>query len=259
MNRQSDRNEIPQNGNEVPRSGNDNDPADLTDVENGVPAMADALLAAAAVDEAPESDIEAVAPRERSMPRAEADDDHRLVARFRGGDESAFNAIVARYRNRLFRTAESLVGNEEDALDISQDAFAKAYFNLKSFREDSSLYTWLYRIVYNLSISHIRRKRIVSFISFDRTEEPMEFDSKEPGPAETTERKEVIRAVNDALAELPPKQRAVFTFRQIDGLAHNEIAKIMGITEGAVKASYFHAVRKLRHLLKQYGEGHESR
>jgi RNA polymerase sigma-70 factor, ECF subfamily len=186
-------------------------------------------------------------------------DDRELVARFRGGNESAFNAIVARYQPRLFRMAETLLGNEEDARDISQEAFVKAYFNLKTFREDSSLYTWLYRIVYNLCISHLRRKKIVSFLSFDQHDEVMEFDSKGPGPEEMYERKEIMDAVKHALLSLPPKQRMVFTLRQLEGLTHGEIAGIMGITEGAVKASYFHSVRKLQELLKHFGDKHEMR
>jgi len=184
----------------------------------------------------------------------EGADDRELVSRFREGNENAFNAIVDRYQQRLFRMAETLLGNEEDARDISQEAFMKAYLNLKSFREDSSLFTWLYRIVYNLSISHLRRKKIISFLSFDTQDEVMELDSKDPNPGEVYERKKVMEAVTTALGSLPPKQRAVFTLRQIEGLTHREIAGIMGITEGAVKASYFHAVRKLQGLLKQYGQ-----
>ena len=181
-------------------------------------------------------------------------DDCELVSRFREGNENAFNAIVARYQQRLFRMAETLLGNDEDARDISQEAFVKAYFNLKSFREDSSLYTWLYRIVYNLCISHLRRKKIISFFSLDQHDEGMEFDSKEPDPSETLERKEILGAVTNALKSLPPKQRAVFTLHQLEGLTHGEIAGIMGITEGAVKASYFHAVRKLQERLRHYGD-----
>jgi len=192
-----------------------------------------------------------------AKPSPANDDDRMLVRRFRGGDESAFNAIVSKYRQRLFRMAETLLGNEEDALDISQEAFVKAYYNLKTFREDSSLYTWLYRIAYNLCISQLRRKKILSFVSFDQYEEPMEFDSKDPGPEVEYERKDIVKAVNKALVSLPPKQRAIFGLRQIDGLTHGEIAKIMGITEGAVKASYFHAVRKLQELLKHYGDRYE--
>lgn len=181
-------------------------------------------------------------------------DDSDLVRSFRDGSESAFSAIVDRYQSRLFQAARTILGNEDDALDISQEAFVKAYFHLKDFREDSSLYTWLYRIVYNLCISHLRRKKIISFLSFDHYDEVMEFDSGEPDPSEICENREIMDAISEAVTMLPLKQRTVFTFRQMDGLTHKEIGKIMGITEGAVKASYFHAVRKLQNLLKQYGD-----
>lgn len=187
----------------------------------------------------------------------EAIDDRELVKRFKKGNESAFTGIVNRYQRRLLQIAKLMLNDEDDAMDITQEAFVKAYFNLKSFREDSSLYTWLYRIVYNLCISHLRRKKIISFISFDHYEEVMEFHSTDPGPEKAYERKELMRAVTRAVNVLPLKQRTVFILKQVEGLTHGEIAEVMGITEGAVKASYFHAIRKLQETLKNYGEQYE--
>ena len=177
-----------------------------------------------------------------------------LVRSFREGSESAFSAIVNRYQNRLFQVARTILGDEDDARDVSQEAFMKAYFHLKTFREESSLYTWLYRILYNLCISQLRRKKIISFFSFDHHDEHQEFESGEPGPGEVCERRELMDAILGAVETLPLRQRTAFVLRQMEGLAHGEIAKVMGITEGAVKASYFHAVRKLQVLLKPYGE-----
>jgi RNA polymerase sigma-70 factor, ECF subfamily len=185
---------------------------------------------------------------------SETIDDLELVKRFKRGNESAFTGIVNRYQRRLLQTAKVILNDEDDAMDITQEAFVKAYFNLKAFREDSSLYTWLYRILYNLCISHLRRKKIISFISFDHHDEVMEFHSDEPGPEKTYERKELMQAVTKAVDVLPLKQRTVFILKQVEGLTHGEIAEIMGITEGAVKASYFHAIRKLQETLKNYGE-----
>lgn len=187
----------------------------------------------------------------RNRPEVE---DAQLVKNFREGSESAFSAIVTRYQARLFQVARTILGDEDDARDLSQETFVKAYFHLKTFREESSLYTWLYRILYNLCISHLRRKKIISFFSFDYHDEHQEFESGEPIPSEVCERRELMDAILAAVEKLPLRQRTVFTLRQMDGLAHGEIAKIMGITEGAVKASYFHAVRKLQGLLKPYGE-----
>jgi len=194
---------------------------------------------------------------EKSRNNRETVSDSELVRRFKEGNESAFTLIVGRYQQRLVQVARAVLGDEDDAMDISQEAFVKAYFHLKSFREDSSLYTWLYRIVYNLCISHLRRKKIVSFLSFNHHDEDVEFDSKEPDPSDLLERREILDAVNAAVDALPLKQRTVFILRQMEGLTHGEIAKIMGVTEGAVKASYFHAVRKLQTMLKRYGEAYE--
>lgn len=185
------------------------------------------------------------------------DTDSELIRKFKKGDESAFSHIVLRYQERLLQVATAVLHDENEAMDIVQEAFIKAYFKIKSFREESSLYTWLYRILYNLCISSIRKKKIVTFFSFDSGSEVIDFPSQNPNPEEESERKEIFLAVNEALKKLPAKQRMVFALKQLDGLKHEEIARIMGITEGAVKASYFHAVRKLRELLKHYRGSYE--
>ena len=194
---------------------------------------------------------------DRKRPDCETPSDAELVRRFKMGDESAFSSIVLKYQKRLLRIAQNILGDENEAMDISQEAFVKAYFNLKKFREDSGLYTWLYRILYNLCISAIRRKKIISFISLVERDNSKEFISKIPDPGEEYERKEFRSAVAEALNKLPLRQRMVFIMKQIDGLKHEEIAHIIGITEGAVKASYFHAVKKLRSMLSNYGEEYE--
>jgi RNA polymerase sigma-70 factor, ECF subfamily len=207
------------------------------------------------------NNIKAVIPlpdqKDLLKPVVETVDDLELVRLFKKGNENAFTEIVNRYNQRLLHTAKIMLNDEDDAMDLTQEAFVKAYFNLKTFREDSSLYTWLYRIVYNLCISHLRRKKIVSFISFDHHDEVMEFHSSDPGPEKEYERQELKMSIFKAVNALPLKQRTIFTMKQVDGLTHGEIADIMGITEGAVKASYFHAVRKLQVMLKNYGEQYD--
>ena len=87
-------------------------------------------------------------------------DDSELVRRFKLGDESAFSHIVLKYQRRVLHVAQAILGYENEAMDLSQDTFVRAYFNIKKFREDSSLYTWLYRILYNLCLSSLRRRKI---------------------------------------------------------------------------------------------------
>ena len=185
--------------------------------------------------------------------------DAELIRRFKMGDESAFSSVVLKYKERLLLAAQSILGDENEAMDISQETFIKVYFNIKKFRGDSSLYTWMYRILYNLCISALRRKKIISFVSLDEREDSKGYISKLPDPGEEIERKEIRAAVNEALHELPLRQRTVFIMKQIDFLKHEEIADIIGITEGAVKASYFQAVKKLQKLLGKYGEEYEMR
>jgi len=179
--------------------------------------------------------------------------DAELITIFKKGNESAFSQIVLRYQQRLLKVATAVLGDEDEAMDMVQETFVKAYFNLKSFRGDSSLYTWLYRILYNLCISSLRKKKIISFFSFDTHDEFLNQPSQESDPLEKYERQEILLAVKNAMKKLPAKQRMVFAMKQLDGLKHFEIAEIMGITEGAVKASYFHAIKKLREMLNQYG------
>ena len=187
-------------------------------------------------------------------------EDAELVKRFKSGDESAFTLIVKRYQPKLQRVAAILLKNEQDAMDIVQDVFVKAYFKLNLFREDASLYTWLYRILYNGCISFLRRKKIVTFLSFDNDENnEFSFPSNEPVPDEVFERSEIMNAVSGAMSKLPLRQRTAFALKQLNGLKFSEISGIMGITEGAAKASYFHAVKKLQSMLKSYGEDYGMR
>jgi len=185
--------------------------------------------------------------------------DSELVRRFKMGDEKAFSFIVLKYQKRLINTARVILGDEDEAMDISQEAFIKAYFNLKKFRNSSSLYTWLYRIIYNLCISTMRRRKIIKFLSIDDHGDSTEIYSKQPNPEKEYEHGEFRAALSEALSKLPIRQRTVFIMKQIDCLKHSEIAHVLGITEGSVKASYFHAVNKLKSMLQSYGEEYEMR
>ncbi|MFC1606937.1 RNA polymerase sigma factor [Candidatus Latescibacterota bacterium] len=181
-------------------------------------------------------------------------DDAELVKRFKSGSEEAFNTIVKRHQPKLLRVAAILLKNETDAMDIVQDVFVKAYFKLRTFREEASLFTWLYRIMYNSCITHLRRKKILSFMSLNDDENEIQLPSRDPEPDSEFENKELMGAVTKALEKLPLRQRMVFTLKQLNELKYSEIAGIMEITEGAAKASYFHAIRKLQDLLKHYGD-----
>ena len=176
-----------------------------------------------------------------------------LSRRFQNGEESAFNEAVKSFQHRLLRSAAAILGDETEAADIVQETFVKAYLKSGTFRGDSELYTWLYRIMYNLCVSNIRRRKIIPFNSLDRDEETLDIPGTDPNPYELSRRSEIKTAVTKALQSLPERQRSVFVMKQFDGLKHGEIAELLGLTEGAVKASYFHAVKKLQVLLQAYG------
>lgn len=178
--------------------------------------------------------------------------EHELITAFTSGSETALTELVHRHRARLFRAAAALVGDSDEAEDLVQETFVKAYFNRESFRGDSAIYTWLYRIMYNLCISAMRKKRPLKLLSFGDDEEQVDLPDEGPAPDANLLGGEVFQAVDQALKTLPERQRSVFVMKQLDDMKHQEIAAVMGISEGAVKASYFHAIQKLRRLLQPF-------
>lgn len=183
------------------------------------------------------------------MKETEEDKDLDLVRRFKQGDEKSFNLLVLRYQKRIYDLVYRMVRNKQDAADISMEVFVRAYKGLKAFEERSSFYVWLTRIAVNLSINFAKREKFRSFLSiFDLSEEPAVTSS----PAEKMEEKELKMAIDKAVKSLPARQRSVFVLKFYQGLSHHQIAEIMGTTEGATKANYFQAMKKLQKLLASY-------
>jgi len=181
-------------------------------------------------------------------------EDSELVKEFQAGSERAFNDLVLRYRKEIYYLALGIVGGHDDAEDLAQEAFVRAYHALPKFRAESGFYTWLYRITINLCLNHLRTRRLRSYIGLERIEPVM------PGPDEAdapVELAELSAKARTAIQALPPKQRTVFILRHFQGLPHAEIAKIMDRDEGTIKANYFQAVRKLRRALGPYVKGEE--
>lgn len=187
--------------------------------------------------------------------------DGALVARLQGGDERAFDEIVRRYQEPLLRFALGLLGDLDDAADVVQETFVRAYEQISEFRGGSTLYTWLYRIAYNRSISLLRRRKVRRLLRLDRRGEDGEGEGlgvrlqlvAADDPGADLERAELMRQVELAVAALPPRQRSIFVMRHYQGLSHGEIARIVGRTEGAIRAGYFHAVRKVRDAVRRAG------
>ncbi len=183
------------------------------------------------------------------MKEVKDEKDSDLVRRFKEGDEKSFNQLVLRYQKRIYDLIYRMVRNTQDAADISMEVFVRAYKGLRAFEERSSFYVWLTKIAVNLCINFSKREKFRSFLSiFDVSERPAATSS----PAEKMEEKELKTAIDGAVRSLPARQRSVFVLKFHQGLSHREIAEIMGTTEGAAKANYFQAIKKLQKLLASY-------
>jgi RNA polymerase sigma-70 factor (ECF subfamily) len=176
-------------------------------------------------------------------------EDSLLVKRFKNGDQKAFNLLVERYKRNMYNLILKMVCNSDDAKDLSQEVFVKAYQGLNSFEGKSSFYTWLYKIALNLCLNFSRREKFRSFISiFELPETHLTADSS----MTKVDEEKLSLAIDKAVLDLPPKQRMVFVLRYYHQTPFSEIAQILGKTEGGVKANYFQAIKKLRKALAWY-------
>lgn len=189
-----------------------------------------------------------------SIPAPGERDDRRLIERFLNGEEGSFNLLVERYKERIYLLVWRMVRNREDALDLSQEVFVKAYKNLKGFRHESNFYTWLYRIAVNLSLNFTRREKFKSFLSLSDLSEKLSSGSS---PAEDIERHQLSGLIDRAVMKLPEKQRTVFILRHYEEMSVKEVAELLGKSEGAIKANHYQAIRKLQEYLRPYVESGE--
>jgi RNA polymerase sigma factor (sigma-70 family) len=174
--------------------------------------------------------------------------DSELVRAFKNGDIKGYNEIVRKYQQQVYWVIRKMVQGHDEADDITQEVFIKVYTALKDFREESNLFTWLYRIATNYAINHIRKVKVKNTVSFEIVTDPIVSDEKEGG--ETLDGARRTRILEDAIETLPPKQRAVFNMRYYDELPYDEIAKILEKSAGGIKANYFHAVKKIGEYVK---------
>lgn len=173
--------------------------------------------------------------------------DFELIDRAVSGNRFAFEELVSRYKKSVYALTYRMVHNYEDAADLAQETFLKAYLGLGRFKKRASFHTWLYRITINLCINHLRRKGARQFEDLDHVELV-----NEPDVLDKLAREEVQNTVNRAVNALPEKQRAAVILRVYQGLSHREISDVLGCSVGTVKANYFHAIRNLRKALHNY-------
>jgi RNA polymerase sigma-70 factor (ECF subfamily) len=201
-------------------------------------------------------------PAAPGLARAETVEDAKsteasLIEEARGGNADSFSALVELYQERAIHTANSFLGNLEDARDITQEAFVKAYENLSGFGGQSRFYTWFYRILVNTCKDFLRRKKFRQTFSFWLGPEE-EGEGLDPlanvaddsaNASQELENRELGALITGALEKLPARQKTVFILRYLEGMSLNEIAETLGISEGAAKANLWQAGHKMKALL----------
>ncbi len=181
--------------------------------------------------------------------------DIQMVLAVREGDTTAYRGLVEKYQTRVYQLIYGMVRNQEDARDLAQDAFVKAYDNLHRFRLESSFYTWIYRIASNVAIDFLRKQKRRGTTEFDEQIAARDADGAmveqhhQDSPSKTLERKRLYARIMDAMQELPEDQRQVILLRELDGLSYKEIADVMEIPEGTVMSRLYYARKKLQKML----------
>lgn len=195
---------------------------------------------------------------ESAETRSKADEDFAYVRRVQEGDVAAFDQLILKYRERLFSIIYNLTSNREDAADLTQEAFIKAFRSINRFKGKSSFFTWLYRIAVNSSLTHLKRNRMRRFFSFENINEEMGSSEIIEALAEKMKSdksallSELQEKLNEALHKLSPKHRTVVVLFEIEGLSHQEISEIMKCSVGTVRSRLHYAKQQLQAYLQDY-------
>ena len=201
------------------------------------------------------SDENATKAKQRSSRRAE---EFELVQKALDGDDRAFRTLVERHQRRVYALAFGLVRDREEAWDIAQEAFVKAYRNLGRFQGKSAFYTWLYRITYNRSMDALRSRARRDLVQIDGNRATEAAAAEEAPasshPAKQAARRELAGAINTAMNQLSDKHRAIIVLREIEGLSYQEMSEVLKISKGTVMSRLFHARRNLQVMLQPYVE-----
>lgn len=180
--------------------------------------------------------------------------DEELVQRAQRDDERAFGELVNRYETKVYSLALKMLRNPEDAEDVLQDTFLRAYRGIKAFQGNSTFSTWVYRITANSALMKLRKKQLptVSIDDADEREAPINIADWAPGPVERLMTEETRVAMEDAIEALPPEFRQVFILRDVEELSNAEVAEVLDLSVAAVKSRLHRARLKVRNRLAQY-------
>lgn len=195
------------------------------------------------------------------VPAAETateDSDEALVARARQGDADAFSALVTRYHPRLYGLVYHMTSNNEDARDLTQEVFLKAYRSIAGFQGNSSFYTWLHTIGKNMTINFLKKRGKRWLMSLDDVDSNIQNDREfleltaSSDPVREANLSELQKRLNDAMQKLSVEHRMVVTMFDVQGMPHAEISKILGVSEGTVRSRLFYAHRQLQNYLEEF-------
>lgn len=182
----------------------------------------------------------------------------RLVAEIKAGDNKAFEELVQKYQKRIYMIAYGILKNESDAYDATQEVFLKVFKYIKNFKENSTLYTWMYKITKNVSIDMYRKKKNLSPTEYQ------DYHSKNPdvyadtihhkvvSPLEQAEKNELSVKMAKAMEKLSEDHKKILRLREFDGLSYSEIAELLEISQGTVMSRLHHARNNLKKYLKEY-------
>ena len=195
-----------------------------------------------------------------SVPPAsgEPEDERKVVKRAKAGDMAAYDELVRRYEERIYATVYHMTANHEDANDLAQEAFIKAYQALNSFKGDSSFFTWVYRIAVNKTINFLKQRRNKAHLSLNDLDFNAEHDPdlvaliSDKTPRRDVNLSELQQKLNEAMQKLSEVHRLVVTLHDVQGLSHEEISKIMDCNTGTVRSRLFYARQQLQAYLSDY-------
>ncbi len=184
-----------------------------------------------------------------------SDSEKTLLERAKSGDIAAFEQLIESYQKKIFNIALRMLGNYDDAGDLTQEVLIRIYKSIKSFKEQSSFSTWIYRITTNVCLDEIRKRKNRKVISLDEEiklddgDMKRQIESDEPSPEETAETEDLKKIVNEAIANLNEEHRIVIILRDIQGLSYEEIAEALNCPEGTVKSRINRARQALKNIL----------
>ncbi len=198
-------------------------------------------------------------PAAASVPRPDENGDRALVEAARAGDLGSFDELVRRYQERIYGLVYHMTSNHEDANDLAQEAFVKAWKALKNFKGDSSFYTWVYRIAVNHTLNHLKQRRnrtvhlSLNDLDFNAEHDPdlVQLISHK-NPRRDVNLRELGEKLNEAMLKLSEEHRAVVTMHDIQGMPHDEIARVLECNPGTVRSRLFYARQQLQAWLSDY-------